>query len=301
MEKIPNEPQILYEYQKRLTEDFPDLKIDTLKIIGSGWHHDAIEVNSNIIFRIPRGVHDLEKLESGVGVETRLLRRLQDKLPVTIPNPLYVAPQDAYFGYPKLEGVLLQDLVTTFNQQDQTRLREDWVDIAISIHSALTVEEAHAMGVPDFEGPGPSSADRIFKLPNVDQAVIDFAKKVIHDMHSLDRSALQYVFIHNDLQFHNMLANSAAKRISGLIDWTDACVAPIAREFAINEWMQDDLLEQVAILYEAKTGVNIDTNQARMWRSVEEISDYVESSESGDLEDATKTMERIRQLMQIRP
>jgi thiamine kinase-like enzyme len=78
------------------------------------------------------------------------------------------------------------------------------------------------------------------------------------------------VFIHNDLQFHNLLASPESKRLSG-IDWTDACIAPLAREFAINELMQGNLLQQAIEIYRKRTGVHIDKEQAIILRSIRSL------------------------------
>ncbi len=296
IDTLPTDEEIS-EYTSKLKNDFPELEIETVKVIGKGWHHIALEVNGTLVFRVPRGVYSLDKLASSVSYETEILQRLQGKIPVAIPNPLYIAPQNAYFGYPKIQGVLLRDLVPRFSDEDRASLRQDWVNIAAEIHQAITVDEARALHIPDFEGAEPSSAERIFDISGIDESVLAFAEKTLKDVQSLDMSSQHYVFIHNDLQFHNMLADPSRNRISGLIDWTDVCVGPIAREFSTGEWMHGNLLEEVAALYEAKTGVKIDVDQARMWRHLEELCDYVEQVESGELEGAAETLESIRELI----
>lgn len=291
------ETTITEQYQQRLAADFPELEIKSLSVVGSGWDHDAVEVNEQLIFRLPRGVHDVSKFATSVSYETEILRCLQGRLPVSIPNPTHIASDNAYFGYPKLSGVLLKDAVDTLSEQDLTALKEDWVSIASRIHKAIRVGEARGLGIPDFEGPDTSGVEPIFDLPGVDEDVLAFAAKIIKKVKSLDMSNQHYVFIHNDLQFQNLLLDPTSKRICGVIDWTDMCVAPIAREFATGEWMQDDLLEQIAKLYESKTGVMIDVQQARLWRSLEELSDYVEVTKSNETEEAAKTLARIKQLI----
>lgn len=281
-------------YKTKLQKDFPELDINSVKIIGSGWHHDAVEVNGALVFRIPRGVHEID---STVDNEVSILRHLRGKLSVDIPDPLYVSPENEYFGYPKVEGVLLRDLVKGFNDDDWQLLKNDWVDIASSIHANVTIEKAREIDMPNFIEPGPSVAERIFDLESVEEDVLTFARKIIKESKSLDIENLHYVLIHNDLQFHNIIADPKTKLISGLIDWTDACIGPLAREFAIAEWMKPGLLEEVAELYESKTGFKVDCDEARMWRSLEELGDYVESTEAGDLDDAKETLDRIRNMM----
>jgi aminoglycoside phosphotransferase (APT) family kinase protein len=103
------------------------------------------------------------------------------------------------------------------------------------------------------------------------------------------------------LQFHNLLADPKSKRLSGIIDWTDACIAPIAREFAIGELMQNDRLRKATELYEKKTGIRIDREQALMWRAIEELTDYVEELENNELSEAAETLDRIKYLIDLKP
>jgi aminoglycoside phosphotransferase (APT) family kinase protein len=283
-------------YRAKLQNDFPGLSIDLLKIIGSGWHHDAVEVSGGIVFRIPRGVHDMN---STVESEIAILRLLKDKMPVQIPNPLYVAPDNEYFGYPKVKGALLKDVVGGLDKEGWSRVKEDWVNIAKTIHESIPVEKARELNMPNFLQPGPSTAGRIFEIEGLSQDLLDFASRMLKQEKDLDHSSLYCVFIHNDLQFHNIIADPEAKRICGLIDWTDCCIGPVAREFAIAEWMKPGLLEQVTQLYEQETGVKVSVAEARMWRSLEELSDYVESTEAGDFKDAKETLARIEHMMSL--
>lgn len=284
-------------HRAQLQRDFPDLKIDSIKIMGTGWHHDAVDVNGSIVFRIPHHTYGKDITPVTVNYETELLKKLKDKIPVKIPEPKYIAPTKNYFGYPKLDGVLLQDIVSSFNQEDWQHLKEDWVTIASTIHKNFSIDVARKLKIPDFEQPGPSAVERIFDLPDVDSDVLAFATRMIDQMKLRDQKVQQYVFIHNDLQFHNILANPKTKRITALIDWTDACVGPLAREFSIEEWMQGDLLQEIAELYEEKTGIHVDAQQARMLRSLEELGDYIEEIEAEESDEAAKTLLRIEHLI----
>jgi aminoglycoside phosphotransferase (APT) family kinase protein len=286
------------QYKSKLASDFPKLNIESVKVIGIGWHHVAIEVNENIVFRLPREVH-VKDLSSTVHYETEILRQLKDKLPIVIPDPRYMSPDGSYFGYPKLNGEILENIITEFTDSDRQQLVKDWVAIASAIHTEISVEEARRLGVPDFDGFDTTMAEKVFHLNGIDQEIVSFAQSMIQGVKSLDKDAQNWVFIHNDLQFHNLLADPISKRISGIIDWTDVCVAPMAREFAIGELMQRNLLSLAVDLYKKKTGIQIDETQAIMWRAVEEFSDYVEEIEGGESKEAAETLGRIEQLMKL--
>jgi aminoglycoside phosphotransferase (APT) family kinase protein len=281
------------KYKNRLQSDFPDLVIQDLKTIGTGWDHTALEVNSSLIFRIPRGVYNTEKLSKTVAYETEVLKYLQGKLPVDIPNPTHIAPNNEYFGYPKLSGEKLIDVWPSCGDVEKAAVYEDWVDILISINKSMPVDLARKFGVPDF-AIHLETQKEIFTLLDVSEEVRSFADKTIADAEAIDLSKQELVFIQNDLQFHNLLADPITKKITGVIDWTDACIGPVEREFSLWEWGHDNGLDEVAKRYERKTGNKVDLHLAKLFKHVEELGDYVEQVKSGEIEGANESLEHIR-------
>lgn len=286
------------KYRTRLQTDFPDLAIESVEIIGQGWNHVALEVNGSLIFRMPKavfGISDPAKVQREVAV----LGLLGLDSIVNTPDPKYVAPDKAYFGYPKLPGVLLMGLLPTFTPADSDRLKLEWVKIAQAIHASLNLEQARSLEIPLFDSaPFIQSAQEIYDFVTLDDATDKFVQAVLTQAKAIDIETQRLSFIHNDLHFKNMLADPATERVTGVIDWTDMCIAPIEREFSIWEWTHHDEVASVAALYEQETGIKIDVDQARLWRHLEEISDFVEQSKSGDREGAMHSMAHIMQWMQ---
>lgn len=288
------------ELTDRIAADFPKLKIERAKIVGAGWHHTAIEVNDTIIFRLPRGVH--EQPVGSVIYEMAILKHLAGKLPVEIPNPLYIAPNNAYFGYPKLSGKILMDVYPSFSEKDKSQLVEDWVDTAIAIHREVSVDMARKLGIPDFDESDEDEelakeARQILTFEGLDKAVMDFAKYTIEAASRINMKE-HVSFIHNDLQFQNFLVDPKTNRITGLFDWTDICIGPLAREFSLGEWVRDETqLEKAISLYQRKTGIHVDITQAKTLKHLEEVSDLAEHIKTGDTEEAEQSLNRINYLI----
>lgn len=290
------------EYQLKLKVDFPELLVENLKIIGKGWHHDAIEVNNTIIFRIPRGDHQSDITSTSVHYETAALKLLQGKLPVEIPNPLYIANDFSYFGYPKLPGILLAEVWDALSDNDKNRSIEDWVNIIISIYDSISLEEAHTLKIPLFIAPGSDvseTAKKIYAIDGLESYIYEFSKNVLAELSQIDIENEQQAVIHNDLHFFNLLVDSAKHKLIGVIDWTDICIGPIAREFSVWEWQHDNSLEKSIAVYTSKTGRTMDIQQARLWKHLETISDLVEATEVGDTKKVNESIEHIRQWSSI--
>jgi aminoglycoside phosphotransferase (APT) family kinase protein len=123
---------------------------------------------------------------------------------------------------------------------------------------------------------------------------------VIRQLEAYDSTPDAYVFIHDDMQARNLLADPETKRVTGLIDWTEACVGPLSREFAVHEWMHGTALSEIARVYEEKTGVPVDQEQARMWYSIAEIAAYASYFKAGEFDEAVKYLQSVRRLIDER-
>jgi len=284
----------LNRYTETLKADFPNLPIEKVDFIGQGWDHVAVEVNGSIIFRLPRGVYNQEHLQKSVRYETQILKHLRGKLPVAIPDPQFIAPGEKYFGYPKLPGKLLNEILSDFTPQDIMQAQKDWVAIAVGIHQGVPLELARGLEIPEFDSQWfIDNAKKLFSLPDIKQPILDFAKRVITRAEAIDTSK-HLSFIHNDLHFLNLLANPATKRITGLIDWTALTIGPLEKEFSIWEWGHDNQLADVAGLYEVRTSIKIDQRAAKTWRHLEELSDWVEQLEKNESSGAFDSLDHIQ-------
>lgn len=281
-------------YRDRLHADFPDLAIESVTVLGTGWDHIAVEVNNSLIFRLPRDAAD-EEASLRVRREVSVLRLMSGALPVTVPEVQFVAPNHTYFGYTRLPGVLLADIVPRFTKEDMDNLKRDWVTIALGIHRAISVDAADAAGIPRLDTREIiENARRVYEIGNFDSSLRQFADQTLEDALSLGtREPLS--FIHNDLHFFNAVADPESKRITGIIDWSDCCIASLARELSIWEWIHDDSLQQVATLYEECSGTKVNVREARTWKHVEEIADFVEQTENGDHTGAAKSLLHLQQ------
>lgn len=287
----------LEEYKNKLTTDFPNLQINSVKFIGSGWHHDAVEVNGDIVFRIPRFDHASDNTDESVGYETAILKLLRGKLKVAIPDPLYIAKDMSYFGYPKLEGELLADKWDTLSKEEKDRIIEQWVDIIIDIHKTIDLKTAQDLYVPLFTDPADplnETAYKIHEVKGLDPVVYEFADKVLALNDGIGKNPVQDTLIHNDLHLFNMLVDPDTHELTGVIDWTDVCIGPLEREFCCWEWEKGDTLEKSIQLYQEKTGNKVSLEQARFWKHIETITDIVEAAESNDQKKIDESVDIIK-------
>lgn len=282
------------EITEKLIADFPQLAITSVKQIGKGWDYLAVEVNESIIFRLPLDATDEEQLNI-VQYETKVLQAVKNNIIVDTPDPLYIAPDGSYFGYPKLPGDLAAYLVPGFSSGDTLRFLDEWVRIALAIHNTVPLSVAEKLGVPTYD-PAEiiETVQKLRGLKVQDPAVQAFADKTVQSALLFSKSEQTLSFIHNDMHVNNILANTRTHQISGIIDWSDCCIAPISKEFSTWELWHDNSLEQVAKLYEAQSSISIDVTQAKTWMHLEEIADYVEQTLDADYVGAEISLNHIQ-------
>lgn len=285
---------MLTNYKTKIALDFPNLSLKSLKLIGSGWHHDAVEINNEIVFRIPRFDHVSDITSESVGYETAVLKMLKNKLPVAIPDPKFVASDKSYFGYPKLSGELLADHWSRISNSNQQSIINQWTGVIAAIQAAIKADTAKAVGVPLFYDPNKPlnhSIKKLYKIDEFESYIYQFADFVSETSMTID--CVNNTFIHNDLHLFNILINPKTYTLTGVIDWTDVCIGPLEREFCAWEWDKSDSLEKAVELYYKKTNKLVDIKQARFWKHLETITDLIEAHEVSDKKKINESLEII--------
>ena len=274
MSLMQNE-KIVAEQVIRIQKDFPDLKIHNAKIIGEGWLTVAILINDKYVFRMPVK-HEVDPAR--FKAEIAVLHEIASRMPVEIPEPIYVPSDYSYFGYPVLNGVLAINV--NFTQVERETYRQQWMEIVEAIQKALAKDEALKLGVEHMDiSTEIENAKRIIKIPDLDPKILNFAEQSISEAIRKNTPEESWSFIHGDVHMLNALVDEKTHKIMGLLDWTHCWVGPLEVEFSIWEWDKVGELEKTARAFEERTGRRINVQEAKMWRHIWEMSDFVESYE----------------------
>ena len=277
--------ELLDDYRRQIELDFPELTIAKIRRIGGGWDHVALEVNNSIIFREPKDMLFNDEQRQRVAYETAVLRKLRASLPVAIPDPQYIAPQAGYFGYPKLNGVLAESVWSELTADQHTRFREDWVRIVMTIEQNISAEEARQFGVISFWlEEAMSDTRRLLELDDVQLRHKEFATLALRRAEQLDVRT-NALFLHNDFYPHNILLDPKTKKLVGILDWSDCCLAPIEREFALWHSFPPPHLDAMISPYSEKTGRPVNKQLVKSWAYIEACGDLysqlIENDQAG--------------------
>src|SRR4051794_36622466 len=141
-----------HAYLQQIQAAYPELSIDPTRIsVSGGQFSDVLMLDQTLIFRFPKSSHAATELYR----EIAILKALRGKLPLPIPDVLYVTEQApgqlALMGYPMIPGQpLLRERFAAIT--DETVLEQIAADLA-SFLKAL-----HALPLNTFT-PAPERYD----------------------------------------------------------------------------------------------------------------------------------------------
>ena len=225
--------------KKKIESDFPNLNILEISKIGEGWDNEAYLVNNEIVFRLPKegkdNFFDKERIQHTQS-EIKLLKSIENKLPVLIPKVTHVAPDSLYYGYEFLPGERVTESVlsTEKKKKDFAKL---WIKATLNMEKSLDIEEAKIIGLRPFT----SNEYRLEQIKKVidsnllNSNMLSIAKGTLKNYISAWNSARK-VFVHADMGFFNWVY-SKENNTYAIIDWSDACIAPI--EFHMYRLIED--------------------------------------------------------------
>ena len=256
-----------------LGSTFPDLDVATVEQLGEGWDHVAYLVNGDLVFRLPWEIVEGTGPAPGAAAEIALLRAVAGRLPLAVPSPQWVAPDDAWFGYPYLAGSPVQG----------GPLPDGFA--ALVTETIVAIEGAPGVGLPARRQPTDDDA-LVASLVGrgVVPATIDAA--VQNAMATRAERwpaavARRCVVLHADLGLDHWLVDDTG-RVVALIDWSDAVVGPPETQLRTLLWDEPALARDVIGRYEDATGIAVDRELVVADGLIQAYTDLAELTAEGD-------------------
>jgi aminoglycoside 2''-phosphotransferase len=200
---------------------------------------DYLTFNENLLFRFPRQAQALEVMER----EIALLRALQDRLPLPIPNPVYASQRmsemgRAFIGYPLPPGKLLsKELLESVDGEETVQeLAEQLAAFLAALHHLPVTELAHlslseAPTRAGLEALYGKAREELFPHMSPEQQVYittHFETFLARPEHF----AVKPVLVHGNFGPETIFYHRKERRISGVIDFSRACLGDPALDFA---------------------------------------------------------------------
>ena len=283
------------EYRALIARDFPDITVTSIKYLGSGWDNAAILVNENIVFRFPRQLFENpEQLNTkDIEKEVKILKFLAGKLSFATPNPDYVAPNSRYFGYKLLQGRLWDQVGET--EQLNDAYLQDWVRVGSELSKVVTEDDVKNLGLTRYHtGKNEELVKQYIASENADERVKSLAQNAMQTVLTKLQNNNNWLFVHEDLQMSNCFVDPTTKKITGVIDFGKAEIAPIESEFYFWSKYGRETLEKVVKLQAEYDGTMVDTDFAVAIHQFYIVADYQDFKNRGFSESADRKWHQIQ-------
>ena len=207
--------------RRLIAEQFPELELGELRLLGEGWDTIVWLVDGSWVFRFPRRTMVI----SGLELEMRYLPELADRLPLPIPRPtLFGEPSEAYrwpfYGAPFVPGRELAD--TQLDDEARIALGRSLGEFLRALHSlepyaGLPVDPVHRA---DMDVRVPHTRQRFDEL---EQAGLWTAPAAAHEIVAAAAELgppEPTAIVHGDFHLRHLLVDDEG-RASAVIDWID--------------------------------------------------------------------------------
>jgi aminoglycoside phosphotransferase (APT) family kinase protein len=228
----------------------PAIDLSGAAVVDTGWDHLVVDTGE-WVFRVPRR----EAVAAALRVERRLLALLAPRLPVRVPDlSLHTLRDGTVYGlYPRLPG-------DPAGCDDAAALAGDVGALLTALH-AVEPGDALVLGVA---APGKLDLDVLARRATAE--VVPLlpweAVTALHEAFAtLREPAATRVVVHADLGESNLLVTE--RRLSGVIDWSDAHVGDPATDLAwFVQCLGPDAARAALAAYVPPRGTDPDT----LWR-----------------------------------
>ena len=278
------------EVKDLLQKELPQIKIQSIILLDSGWDNAVFDINGEYIFRFPKGE------EAHFDIELELLNALRGKTTMPIPVIEFISKDGQYMGYKKLQGGdLTPELYKSMTPEQKNKLAADYAQFVFEIHNALPVEQAKALGVrehnPLFYLPIIEPILSSDKIPNAD--ILAFAKDTVKEYTETVNNNVITSFIYGDLHTENIAFDPVNKKLNGVFDFGDSCIADIHFEFAPMYKFSTELLENTLHKYEVLANIKLSLRKIVLRGRMNELGDLAEYIDQPKSEIYQKAMVRM--------
>lgn len=261
-------PTTLDVYAGAIRAACPEIDPHRFVPIDEGWSSFVLEARTIhtdrvLIFRFPRRPEIAKSLE----MEIALLPYLARALPVSVPQFEIIVRQEsgqpAFVGYPKIPGLPL-DAALADNPQAGLAIAQQIGGILAVLHRTTLPWTVHRLLprrttldwkrhyldlyqvvrqkiYPLLDAPGQQAASALWE---------GFLRR-------RDHFRFEMALIHGDLGAEHILCDSAGVRVTGILDWEDACTGDPALDFVgLFQAGGEDFVRLVLAAYPGDVGVN---------------------------------------------
>ena len=216
---------------RRIREEFPNVTWTSHRYLTHGWDHAVLILDEALVFRAPKAQANRDALAN----EARLLRYLQPRVDVGIPDYVYEAADGSFAGYRLLAGRELD--VATFGRLSDTareRIAEQLATFLTAVHETPK-SVARECGVSE-QDPQKDHEDLVrdvetLVLPRLASHEVDVIRAFLTELAAEVSATRPTALVHGDLAGEHILWDADRRQVN-IIDFSDRSIGDPALDFA---------------------------------------------------------------------
>ena len=239
------------QFLRRIQEEFPDVTWSLHRYLTHGWDHAVLILDEALVFRAPKA----EPYRRALANEARLLRYLQPRVDVGIPDYVYESADGSFAGYPLLAGRELD--VATFNRltgTERERIANRLAAFLTALHETPK-SIARECGVSeqdpqkDYEDLVRDTATLV--LPRLAPREVRVVRAFLTELAAELRSTYPTSLVHGDLNGAHILWDAKSQQVN-IIDFSDRSIGDPALDFDGLMGYGHDFAERVLERYRGR-------------------------------------------------
>lgn len=239
-------------YLQRIHRSYPNLEVKTARLTEGGDFNDILIVNETLIFRFPRSVEGIERIE----IEMAVLQAIQGRITLQVPNPTFASEVtrtvgEVFMGYEMIPGEQLQHHLETIahNSYVRQKLADQLVTFLRELHGVPV--NALGLDLPVHDHDRPEGWARMYKA--VREYLFPYMRADARDtvrgqfdafLNNPGRFDYKHVIRHGDFGPGNILLDPKTETVSGVIDFGSAGLDDSAVDLGFVSFWWEAILEE---------------------------------------------------------
>ncbi len=235
-------------FLRRIQAEFPDLRWTSHRYLTHGWDHTIVILDEAFVFRAPKA----QAYRDALADEVRLLRHLQPRVDVGIPDYIYRSADGSFAGYPLLPGRELDvDSFRELSDNQRRRIADQLAAFLTAVHE-IPRSTARELGVPepdprkDFDDLRRDTEALV--LPRLAPHEVPVVRAFLTEMAAESRSVHPTTLVHGDLSGEHILWDAGNQQVN-IIDFSDRSIGDPGLDFAYLHAYGNEFIEQVLERY----------------------------------------------------
>jgi aminoglycoside phosphotransferase (APT) family kinase protein len=273
-----------------IANEFPDMIINSARVIPHGLDHVILEINGEYIFRFPIDAGDHLPRELAV------LGLLDGRIAVPIPHVIFVGKQFRYIGYRRIAGTTLsEEEGALIPPRERKRLARQTALFLFELHNALSIDNAREIGIREYDI---SRFDKICSVVSAkfrnDRRLVSFAERAVLEFSGLANDPGLKRVLHWDLHNGNMILEAGTYSLNGVIDFGRMFICDVHAEFRSIFRFNPDLARETMDEYNSMSGLKLCFRRVMLYAWLVRLSDLAETAQGPSGRTHQMAMQRLQ-------